>query len=57
MPELLWQLTYGPTGHTLGIDRDLPNILEIGKGTRERMLCDACERRSPRSTRESTGLS
>jgi hypothetical protein len=43
IPELLWRLVYGPTGHTLSIDRDLPYIPEVAKGIRERLLCDGCE--------------
>ncbi len=43
IPELLWRLVYGPTGHTLSIDRDLHYIPEVAKGFRERLLCDACE--------------
>lgn len=44
IPELLWRAVYGPTGHTLAIDRDRPYISEVPKGLRERLLCSGCEK-------------
>jgi hypothetical protein len=43
VPELLWKLIYGPTGHTLMLDGDLRFIPEVPKGIRERLLCEKCE--------------
>lgn len=43
VPELLWKLTYGPTGQTLMLDRNLPYVPEVMKGIRERLFCERCE--------------
>ncbi len=44
IPELLWKPLYRVYGKALSIHRDLPFIRKLGRGIRERLLCDECER-------------